>query len=113
MQSILSVLLSVGGHFDGSGSAKLVCEQESFPETSSQLEYYLWCNTGTAQDNIWLSDNPVEVLNEHLSLLVGGYVPTNVIRVRHKDKTWFDDQCMHASGFKQEALFGLPVIALG
>ena len=23
--------------------------------------------------NIWLSDNPVEVLNEHLSLLVGGY----------------------------------------
>ena len=24
--------------------------------------------------NIWLSDNPVEVLNEHLSLLVGRYV---------------------------------------
>ena len=30
---------------------------------------------------IWLSDNPVEVLKEHLSLLVGRYVPTKVIRV--------------------------------
>ena len=27
--------------------------------------------------SIWLSDNPVEVLNVHLSLLVGRYVPTN------------------------------------
>ena len=31
--------------------------------------------------NIWLSDNPDEVLNEHLSLLVGRYVPTKVIHV--------------------------------
>ena len=53
--------------------------------------------------NIWLSDNPVEVLNEHLSLLVGRYVPTKVIRVRNKDKPWFDDQCTHAFSFKQEA----------
>ena len=30
--------------------------------------------------NIWLADNPVEVLNEHLSLLVGRYEPTKVIR---------------------------------
>ena len=41
-------LLSVCSHFDGSGSSKLVCENESFLETSSQLEYYLWCNMGTA-----------------------------------------------------------------
>ena len=53
--------------------------------------------------NIWLSDNPVEVLNEHLSLLIGRYVPTKVIRVRNKDKPWFDDQCRHAFGLKQEA----------
>ena len=31
--------------------------------------------------NIWLSDNLVEVLNEHLSLLVGRFVPTKVIHV--------------------------------
>ena len=53
--------------------------------------------------NIWLADNPVEVLNEHLSLLVGRYVPTKVIFVRNKDKPWFDDQCRNAFGIKQEA----------
>ena len=36
--------------------------------------------------NIWLADNPVEVLNEHLSLLVIRYLPTKVIRVGIKDK---------------------------
>ena len=51
----------------------------------------------------WLSDNPLEVLNEHLSLMVGRYVPTKVIRVRNKDKPWFDDQCRHAFGLKQVA----------
>ena len=52
--------------------------------------------------NIWLSDNPVEVLNEHLSRLVERYVPTKVIRVHNKDKPWFHDQCRHAFGLKQE-----------
>ena len=55
-----------------------------------------WCS-------IWLADNPVEVLNEHLSLLVGRYVSTKVIRVRSKDKPWFDDQYRHDFGLKQEA----------
>ena len=53
--------------------------------------------------NIWLSDNPVEVLNEQLSLLAGRYVPTKVIRVRNKDKPWCNDQCRHAFGLKHEA----------
>ena len=53
--------------------------------------------------NIWLSDNPIEVLNEHLSLLVGRYVPTKVISVHNKDKPWFNDQCRQAFGLKQEA----------
>ena len=52
--------------------------------------------SGAIQDlpwrNIWLADNPVEVLNDQLSLLVGRYVPTKVIRVRKKDEPWFDDQ---------------------
>ena len=43
--------------------------------------------------NIWSSDNPVEVLNKNLFLLVGRYVPTKIIRARNKDKPWFDDQC--------------------
>ena len=53
--------------------------------------------------NIWLSDNPVEVLDKHLSLMVGRYVPTKVIRVRNKDKPWFDDQCRRPFSLKQEA----------
>ena len=53
--------------------------------------------------NIWPADNPVEVLNEYLSKLVGPYVPTEVIRVCNKDKLWFDDQCRHAFGIEQEA----------
>ena len=43
------------------------------------------------------------LLRLHLSLLVGRYVPTKVIRVRNKDKPWFDDKCRHAFGLKQEA----------
>ena len=50
--------------------------------------------------NIWSVDNPVEVLNEHLLLLVGRFVPTKIIRVRNKDKPWFDDQCSHAFSLK-------------
>ena len=53
--------------------------------------------------NIWLSDNPVEVLNEQLSLLGGCYIPTKIIRVHNKDKPWFDDQCRHACPLSSES----------
>ena len=62
---------------------------------------------GAIQDlplrNIWHDGNPVEVLNEHLSNLLGRYVPTKVISVCNKDKPWFDDQCRDAFGLKPEA----------
>ena len=62
---------------------------------------------GAMQDlpcrNIWSADNPVEVLNEHLLLLVGCFVPTKIICVCNMDKPWFDDQCRHAFSLKQEA----------
>ena len=61
------------------------------------------CNADLPYRNIWSADNPVEVLNAHLLLLVGRFVPTKVIRVRSKDKPCFDDQCRQAFGFKQEA----------
>ena len=58
---------------------------------------------GAIQDlpwhNICLADNPVEVLNEHLSLLFACYVPTKVIHVFSKDKPWVDDRYRHAFGF--------------
>ena len=66
-----------------------------FSSTSSQLEYSLWCNTASALRNLWLADNPDEVLNEYLSLLVGRYVRTTAIHLGNKDQPWFDDQCRH------------------
>ena len=36
-------------------------------------------------------------------LLVGRFVPIKVIRVRSEDKHWFDGQCSHTFGLKQEA----------
>ena len=50
--------------------------------------------------NIWSADNPV-VLNEHLLLLVGRFIPTKVIRVRNKACFW--PACRHAFGRKQDA----------
>ena len=44
----------------------------------------------------------MEVLNE-LSLLVGRYVPAELISVRNNDRPWFDDQCSRAFDLKQEA----------
>ena len=71
--------------FDGSGSSKLVCVSRKI--FLNQFNWNTVC--GAIQDlpwrNIWLAGNPVEVLNEHLSLLVGCYVPTKVICVRNKD----------------------------
>ena len=51
--------------------------------------------------NIWSADNPVEVLNEHLLLLAGRLVPTKIIRVRNKEKPWFDDHAMQACFWPQ------------
>ena len=53
--------------------------------------------------SIWSADNPVEKLNVQLSLLVERFVPTKVIRIRNKDKPWFDGDCSLAFGLKQEA----------
>ena len=72
---------------------------------------------GAIQDlpwrNTWSADNPVEILKEHFLLLVGRLVPTKVIRVRNKDKPWFDDQCRHDFGLLHGLIFGGPVIVLG
>ena len=53
--------------------------------------------------SIWSADNPVARLNVHLSLLVERFVPTKVIRVRNKDKPWFNDDCRLAFGINQGA----------
>ena len=76
-----------------------------------QVNWNIVC--GAIQDlswhNIWLADNPVEVLNERLSLLIGRYDPTKVISVCNKEKSWFD----MLSASSRRLIFDGPVIALG
>ena len=63
--------------------------------------------------NIYLSDNPIEVLNEHLYQLVRRYVPTKIIRVRDKDKKWVMINAGMLLASSRRLIFGGPVIALG
>ena len=42
----------------------------------------------------------------HLSLLVERFVPAKVIRVRNKDKPWFNDDCRLSFDIKQRAHLG-------
>ena len=78
--SLLSAVISMAQ------AVKNMCvRRKVFPK--HQVNWNTVC--GAIQDlpwcNIWPRDNPVGVLKEHLSLLVGRYVPYKVIRVRNKD----------------------------
>ena len=61
--------------------------------------------------SIWLADNPVEALNEHLSLLHGRYVPTKVIHLTTRIRLGLMINVLLASS--RRLIFGGPVIALG
>ena len=74
------------GNSDHSSLSAVISMAQSVPNLCVSRKVFLkhqidW-NTvcGAIQDlpwrNIWLADNRVEVLNEHLSLLVGRYVQT-------------------------------------
>ena len=86
------------GNSDHSSLSAVISMDQTVPNLcvsrKVSLKYQVNWNTvcGAIQDLPWrdisLADNPVEVLNEHLSLLVGRNVPTKVICVRNKDKSW-------------------------
>ena len=100
----VAVIAHIGNldHFSLSAVMSLAQEVPNFCVSKKFFfkHHFNW-NTvgGEKQDlpwhNIWLADNPVEVLNEHLSQLVGHYTYQNnkVIRVQNKDKPWLYDQC--------------------
>ena len=101
------------GNSDHSSQSAVILMAQAVPNLCVSRKLFLkyqvnWSTVCSAmQDlswrNIWSADNPVKVLNEHLLMLVGRFVTTKVIRVRNKDKPWFDDQCRHAFGLKLEA----------
>ena len=115
---LMTVLIRVSvvtpiGNSDHSSLSAVISMAQAVPNLCVSLKVFLkhQVNWNTAcramQDlpwrNIWSADNPVEVLNEYLLLLVCRFVPTKIIRVRNEDKPWFDDQCRHAFALKQEA----------
>ena len=53
--------------------------------------------------SIYGSDDPVDVLNHHLSRLLDFYVPKVTIRKQHGDKPGFDETCRAAFKRKQTA----------
>ena len=62
---------------------------------------------------IWSADNPVEVLNEHLLLLVGRFVPTKIIRVRERISLGLMINAGMLLASIRRLIFGGPVIDLG
>ena len=77
----------------------------------------LFLHYHTEQDlpwhNVWSADNPVEVLNEHLFLLVGRFVPTKIICVLNKDSLGLMINAGTLLASSRKLIFGGPVIALG
>ena len=71
---------------------------------------------GAIQDlpwrNIWLADNPVAVLNEHLSLLVGRYVPRTFVCVTRISLGLMINAGMLLDSCRR-LIFSGPEIALG
>ena len=89
-----STVVAPIGNSDHSSQSAVISMAQAVPNLCVSWKVFLkhqvnW-NTvcGAIQDlpwrDIWLADNAVEVLNEHLTLRVWRYVPTNVIRVRNK-----------------------------
>ena len=87
------------GNSDHSSLSAVISMAQSVPNLCVSRKLFLkhqvnW-NTvcGAMQDlpwrNIWSADNPVEILNEHLLLLVRRFLPTKIIHVRNKDKACF------------------------
>ena len=72
---------------------------------------------GAIQDlpwrNIWVAGNPFQVLNKHLSLLVGHYIQTMVIRVRNKLSLGLMTNEVVLLASSKKLFIDGPVIAIG
>ena len=94
---VLLAVVAPIGNSDHSSLSPIISMAQAVPNLCVSRKVFLkhqvnW-NTvcGAIQDlpwcNIWSAANPVEVLNEHLFLLVGRFVPTKIIRLRNKDNS--------------------------
>ena len=92
------VRVAVGGtdhSSDHSSLSAVILMAQAVPNSCVSRKVFLkhqvnWNTVGGAIQDltwryIWLAGNPVEVLNEDLSLQIERYVPTKAIRVHNKD----------------------------
>jgi hypothetical protein len=106
----VSVLAPVG-RSDHSTLSVRVSSASSVPNLCESRSVFMkrqvnWDTVGDAVrelpwHTIWKTNQPVEVLNQHLSSLIERFIPTKVIRLRNKDKPWFNDDCRRAFDLKQ------------
>ena len=119
---LVSVVAPIGNSFHSSLSA-VISMAQAVPNLTVSMKVFLkhqvnW-NTvcGAMQDlpwsNIWSADNPVEVFNEHLLLLIGRFVPTKIIRVRTKINLGLMINAGMFLSSSRRLIFGGPMIALG
>ena len=111
------------GNSDHSSLSAVISMVQSVPNLCGSrkvfIKHQVNGNTvcGAMQDlpwrNIFSADSPVEVLNEHLLLLVVRFVLTKVIRVRNMDKPFFMINAGMLLASSRMLIFGGPVIALG
>ena len=99
---VLVAVLAPIGNSDYSFMSAIISMAHAIPNLCASRKVFLkhqvnWITVCGAihylpNHNILSVDNPFDVSNEHLSLQIGHYVPTKVIRVHSKDKPWLDDQ---------------------
>ena len=117
------VVVAPIGNSDHSSLLAVISMAQAVPNSCVSRKVFLkhqvnW-NTvcGAIQDlpwhYIWHDDNPLEVLNENLSLLVGRYVPTKVTRVSTNGKPGSMMNAAMLLASSRRLIFGGPMITLG
>ena len=118
---VVSVVAPIGNS-DHSTRSAVISMAQAVPNLCFSrkvfLKHHVNWNTvcGAMQDlpwrNIWTADNSVEVLNEHLLLVVSRFVSTKIICVRNKDTPFFDDHAGMLLASSRRLIFVGPVMAL-
>ena len=98
----------------GSSSVHPIYQQNVWAGRKQTICLCRWLyTTGRCSQESRQTCNPVEVLNEHLLLLlVRRFVPIKVIRVRNKDEPWLMIYAGMLLASSRRFIFGGPVIAL-
>ena len=115
-------VMALIGNSDHSSLLAVISMTEAVPNLCVSRKVFLnhqvnWNTVCSAKQdlpccNIWLADNPLDVLNEHLSLLVVRYLPTKVICVLFNDDLGLMINAGMLLASSRRLIFSGPVITL-